>query len=134
MGRRLVRLVLIFAFVLFAGHAEGQLPYLDDDGSGNAGFSELPWASLKAYPSPCSSNFAIRGVVEGSDQFDCAHVVDWPTGTPSDGWCIKYDAGTGGTRWEACGTGGGSPLLILGPDYVFYNDGGTDKLIYYTGS
>lgn len=30
--------------------------------------------------------------------------------------------------------GTGVPLLVLGSDYVFFDDGGTDKLIYYTGS
>lgn len=72
MGRRLVRLVLIFAFVLFAGHAEGQLPYLDDDGSGNAGFSELPFDSITDLPVPCGAGYCARGLVEGTtNEWDC---------------------------------------------------------------
>ena len=129
MGRRLVCLILLWASV-----AQAQLPYVDETQDGTAGFDEMAWSSLRAYPSPCASNYAVRSIIEGSDQFDCAHIVDWPAGSPSDGMCIKFDAGTGGTRWEACGSGGGSPLVVLGPDYVSFDDSGTDKLIYYTGS
>jgi hypothetical protein len=103
-------------------------PYMCGDVDA-AGCRKMPWDSLTLFPAPCSSNYLIRGVMEGvTNEFDCAHVVDWPTGTPSDGMCIKYDSGTGGTRWEACGRG--DAIVIFNTDYAFLNG----ELLFYDGS
>lgn len=112
--------------------AFAQLPLLDTlshDPTDPDAYGELPWASITDYPSPCVSNYMIRGIEPSTDQFDCAHVVDWPaTGSAVDGYCIKYDAASGGTRWESCGTG--DSIVIFNNDYC-YLDG---QLLFYAGS
>lgn len=89
MDRRLVCLVLL----LWASVAAAQLPYLDDDGTGAAGFGGLKFDVITDFPLPCDIGFCIAGVVEGStNEWICracsggggGGATPWPTAvTPS---------------------------------------------------
>ena len=130
MRDRLGIFTAVFLLLLNVGTvAVAQLPLLDTlsrDPTDSAAYGELPWASITDYPSPCVSNYAVRGII--ADQFDCGHVVDWPTGSAVDGYCVKYDSASGGTRWGICSSG--EPIVIFNNDYA-YLDG---QLLYYDGS
>lgn len=68
MGRRLLCVIVL----LWASVAHGQQCYLDDDGSGAAGFGPLPWNSLTGFSSPCDPGFCVSGIIEGTtNEFDC---------------------------------------------------------------
>lgn len=69
MGRRLLCLVLMLAW---ASVAQAQMCYLDDDGSGAAGFGQLPFDSVTQLPERCNPGFCVAGIVEGTtNEFDC---------------------------------------------------------------
>jgi len=128
MGNSLLRIVfmLLVAMPAFAQ----DLPYMCGDVDA-AGCRKMPWDAITDFPSPCSANYLVKGVVEGTtNEYDCAHVVEWPTGSPTDGMCIKYDSASGGTRWEACGVGGGDAIVIFNNDYCYL----TGQLLFYDGS
>lgn len=133
---RRLRGLVVLGLLLLAQTAAAQLPLLDTlsrDPTDDDAYAYLPWTSIdgSTFPTPCVAGYFIQGIDSVSKAYDCqpALVID---GTPSDGDCPIWNSGTG--TWQPGPCGGGSPLLILGPDYVFFDDGGTDKLIYYTGS
>ena len=135
--RRLRRLV-VFVILLLAQTTSAQLPLLDNlsrDAADDRAYDYLPWASLDGttFPTPCDPGYFIQGIDTISKAYDCqpALVID---GSPADGDCPIWNAGSGTWQPGPCSSGGGSPLLVLGPDYVTFDDSGTVKLIYYTGS
>lgn len=69
MGRRFLCLVLMLAW---ASVAQAQMCYLDDDGSGAAGFGQLPFDSVTDFPDPCDPGFCPVGIIEGTtNEWDC---------------------------------------------------------------
>lgn len=123
---------------LLATSAFAQLPLLDTlsrDPTDDAAYARLPFDSLTDLPVSCDAGYFVAGFVDtlGVISLDCLPALT-VTGTPNDGDCPIWNSGTGRAEWGPCGTGGGDALVVFGPDYCFFNSGGADRLIYYTGS
>lgn len=131
MRGRLGRLAGALALLLsLVEPASAQFPLLDTlsrDPTDDAAYGALPWASLTNFPTPCDPGYFIQGQTAVS--YDCQPIA---AGTPTNGDCPKWNSGTGQAEWGPCGTS--VPLVVLGDDYCYLGVGGTDKLIYYTGS
>ena len=139
MRGRLSRLVgalaLLLSFALIR-QASAQLPLLDNlsrDPTDPDAYARMPFNSLTDLPVECVQGYFPQGFVDtaGIITLDCQPIA---SGTPADGDCPRWDAGLGYPVWGPCGTGTGAPIVVLGDDYVYLGVGGTDKLIYYTGS